>query len=775
MGFIGDWWPYTNEDKINLDWVLRTVKKLSENLENFVSLNTIKYANPIQWNITSHYGLNTIVINGTTGTAYISVADVPAGVTLDTTDYWTPVFTLEFFTDFLKTAFSEIPVQTSGTPATVAIPANSVFWVGDLLVTNAATIAQGTDITANLYSVTSVNKLFSAVLLKYAELSDHIDDMATSFTTQNLTVTGDITYKAPSEYNGYFNTIGTKAPDGSPVQILTPGPNINQLTADTSSISVDDFGTVGDGVTDDTAAIAACFAAAANTPEKPVIFGYKKSYKVTASEIPVKNSVDFNGSTIVMGGETGTAVFSIAPSSSTSYSSTSLTASEYTTDSNLFGKVYLLKTNAAIGTRSISPYNITYERCCVVDMSGFYTNAQLLWGVVTKSTANSAENVHSIEHLLTFKNGNIDYGTISTMPKFLVCSRSNVEITDFTISGHITNTSDYLSGVFHIKYCAFVTLARIFGGNPVVRATNSGYVFLIDKTSNVTISDCSCYNASTGESWGCIGATQEVNFLVERSNLNRVDIHYFFNGYYTARNCRLAEFTYPGGLGTLTVDSCVFTSTKSGDASISRRQDTQTPVVGSINIKNCDFRSTSTSHCILSSLAMPSDDIISWYQYGGENLVIDGCYFRMSGTNILLDNYDQPAAQISRSTRVITNCLLYPGSRTIYSNSASTIKLVLNNVKTHMRTNDTFTIGNADVFMSNCDIYYLASDSVNSLRIANCNIGKLTGTSTIPVLTMVGNTILVDSVPENTVTKRACSGNLITASTTTNSAWYNNV
>ena len=87
-------YPYINVNDLNLDYLLRTVKQLRYELENFVNLNTIKYADPIQWSIIRQYEANTVVIDANDGTAYLSTHPVPSGVAITNTNYWTPIFTL---------------------------------------------------------------------------------------------------------------------------------------------------------------------------------------------------------------------------------------------------------------------------------------------------------------------------------------------------------------------------------------------------------------------------------------------------------------------------------------------------------------------------------------------------------------------------------------------------------------------------------------------------------------------------------------------------------
>lgn len=93
MGLF-DQFPYTNFHELNLTWILDALKAIQTTTEQFVAINSLKYADPIQWNITSQYEKNTIVIDPQNGTAYISVQPVPSGVSLTNEDYWTVVFDL---------------------------------------------------------------------------------------------------------------------------------------------------------------------------------------------------------------------------------------------------------------------------------------------------------------------------------------------------------------------------------------------------------------------------------------------------------------------------------------------------------------------------------------------------------------------------------------------------------------------------------------------------------------------------------------------------------
>lgn len=78
--------PYTRTYSSDLGWLIRHVKWLTDEVEN----KTIKYADPIEWNITSQYEKNTVVIDGTV--AYLSKEAVPSGVAITDSRYWQPIF-----------------------------------------------------------------------------------------------------------------------------------------------------------------------------------------------------------------------------------------------------------------------------------------------------------------------------------------------------------------------------------------------------------------------------------------------------------------------------------------------------------------------------------------------------------------------------------------------------------------------------------------------------------------------------------------------------------
>lgn len=124
--------PYTNFHDLNLDWIMDELNEFNTKLTNFVSLATIKYADPIQWDITSQYEANTVVVDSN-GNAYLSVKPVPSGVSLDRTEFWTKIGNFDALWADVKKAITPIDEGHSPTATADRTP-NDLVWVNGALV-----------------------------------------------------------------------------------------------------------------------------------------------------------------------------------------------------------------------------------------------------------------------------------------------------------------------------------------------------------------------------------------------------------------------------------------------------------------------------------------------------------------------------------------------------------------------------------------------------------------------------------------------------------------
>ena len=124
--------PYTNFHDLNLDWIIEVLNEFNTKLTDFVSLASIKYADPIQWDITSQYEANTVVVD-IKGNAYLSVRPVPSGVSLDRTEFWTKIGNFDELWADVKQAIT--PNDEGHSPTATADRAvNDLVWVEGALV-----------------------------------------------------------------------------------------------------------------------------------------------------------------------------------------------------------------------------------------------------------------------------------------------------------------------------------------------------------------------------------------------------------------------------------------------------------------------------------------------------------------------------------------------------------------------------------------------------------------------------------------------------------------
>lgn len=126
-----DKFPYTNFQELNLDWIIKAINELKTEVENYIEINAIKYADPLLWDIRTQYTKNTVVLTES-GNAYLSVQPVPTGVNIDNTDYWTEIGNFSELWNDIKQAITDYDEGYSGT-AGGDREVNDLVWLGNSL------------------------------------------------------------------------------------------------------------------------------------------------------------------------------------------------------------------------------------------------------------------------------------------------------------------------------------------------------------------------------------------------------------------------------------------------------------------------------------------------------------------------------------------------------------------------------------------------------------------------------------------------------------------
>ena len=262
--------PYTNFHDLNLDWVMDKLNEFNTKLTNFVSLATIKYANPIQWDITSQYEANTVVIDSN-GNAYLSVRPVPSGVSLDRTEFWTKIGNFDELWADVKKAIT--PIDEGHSPAaTAARDVNDLVWVNGSLVRVTRTMIAGDAYVPGSNCVSSsTNEVLHYLITAFNEGLNEEKTARENADTQLQTAIGKEQTARENADTQLQTAIGEEqtARENADTQLQTAIDKETQdrIKADeqlqkqieeapsTAFANVKEYGAVGTGIADDTAAI----------------------------------------------------------------------------------------------------------------------------------------------------------------------------------------------------------------------------------------------------------------------------------------------------------------------------------------------------------------------------------------------------------------------------------------------------------------------------------------------------------------------------------------
>lgn len=299
-------YPYLNINDLNLDYILKAIREMRYEVTNFVSINAIKYADPIQWDITRQYEKNTVVIDPITGTAYISVAPVPAGVALTRPEYWTVVFDLGSFVT--KAAKNFTDHYEDGTTLTATFNSNTGDWLvwGDVLYKALVPITAGDAYVENSnIEHFTMEDLYNTYLNTVAAILAIIGDLADLTTSDTTSIVnainsivsaiGDLATLTTSDTSSIVNAINEIVGNIGDLNNLTTSDKTSIVNAINEVndyggifINVAAYGATGDGVTDDTAAIIDAIAAIGD--KNYILYFPAGTYVVTGQLVMPNNS-----------------------------------------------------------------------------------------------------------------------------------------------------------------------------------------------------------------------------------------------------------------------------------------------------------------------------------------------------------------------------------------------------------------------------------------------------------------------------------------------------
>lgn len=198
-------WPYTNFHELNLDWILETLKKQDAAIADFISLNSITYADPLQWDITRQYPKNQVVLD-TNGDGYLSVQPVPIGVEINNTDYWTKIGNFSKLWSTVKLAITAAD-EGLKTTASADRASGDLVWLNNTLYVCTTAITRGTEYGTNNTAKTTIDARLANLAQAVKTLQDNIADVNTALGNKiDKNTTGDLAQTVAGNFDIHADT-----------------------------------------------------------------------------------------------------------------------------------------------------------------------------------------------------------------------------------------------------------------------------------------------------------------------------------------------------------------------------------------------------------------------------------------------------------------------------------------------------------------------------------------------------------------------------------------
>lgn len=234
-------WPYTNFHNLNLDWILETLKKQDAAIADFISLNSITYADPLQWDITRQYPKNQVVLD-TNGDGYLSVQPVPVGVEIDNTDYWTKIGNFSELWSSVKLAITAAD-EGRKTTASADRASGDLVWLNNTLYVCTTAITRGTEYGTNNTAKTTIDARLANLAQAVSTMRDNIKDINTTLPNKiDKSTTGDLAQTVRGDYSMSCNNASAVV-DNLDINFNSTlsNKNIISTTADNKPVVVGNF------------------------------------------------------------------------------------------------------------------------------------------------------------------------------------------------------------------------------------------------------------------------------------------------------------------------------------------------------------------------------------------------------------------------------------------------------------------------------------------------------------------------------------------------------
>lgn len=524
-----------------------------------------------------------------------------------------------------------------------------------------------------------------------------------------------------ANYNNLFDSIPLTTPSGIKYDVLVGKKNTTSIND--SYVNVDDFGAVGDGVTDDRNAFIMAIEVAEKTGA--TLTASNKSYFVSAGEIRLSCSVDLNYATVIteFNDRINTMIFRISSGgTSKSYAQAPFTK-KAVTDQTLYGKSFRVTSPLKIGTAvSLDRF---HNQLMVCGDNGEFENSEYYTAIINGNY--ELTNIQdSVRTNTFFKNANfVNNGIFDG--GFIRCEKNNTTIENIKIKSNPSSVDAYSCIV--VADCAYCEINNINGTE--VYSTQPSYILALLRCSDITVNRLNTVNNSTG-AWGAFESISCTNTTFKNSSTKRYDAHYEMMGKITVDNCILELVNLSMGWGELSISNCVINNI------IQTRGDFCDAFSGIINVYNCVFNGDIGIRIHLLNYDTTNTE------YTRTTINVNGCIFNCNLYNITL------SAGAEYATNIYINCnnCYFTGSSytPIASRGAYNIKRAvinqccfyyeaqqgiapeLSKIDDYFLLNSYFAssvkfIGGSNIYVDGCIAYNLWSENfgaLNSFRLTNC-------------------------------------------------------
>lgn len=363
---------------------------------------------------------------------------------------------------------------------------------------------------------------------------------------------------------------------------------------------VEYYGAKGDLVTDDSDAIQRC-ADYCSTNGTTMIFNGGGKYRIER-EIVFDCSIDFNGAVIVPSGD-GFAFRCSRMEENFTVSPAAITA-DGTTDSRLFNKTAVLKSDTSLGRRYGTGEEYFLKQVVSFDGAGKYVSTP--WRYPSPTSFETEYVCSNYIPFIVIKNARFypNNGTKKFSAMFI--ARDNVILDNINFGGVCApegNGFNLIGKNIIISNCS--------GVNPNSGNNVWGYVFTLATCDNVLVKNCSFKRGG----WPCFSGSYTGNVRFDNvTGEDRFDIHYQSWGENIIENSYLDKANLAGGIVNYTI--------KNSRVYVTQRDDLKIPIAGIIRYVDCAN--------IYSQLRNDSESAYHVWQPGKCVVKYENCVFKTS-------------------------------------------------------------------------------------------------------------------------------------------------